>query len=187
MKRNGSMRRLAFLAAAGLLILPAAGPRAAHALSMAEMADASRVFSDMSQKILQAAAGARERTDQANAEMNVLDRGWPGTPPQTREAIGRIESHLQAARERLQDAKQRMSRLSAHYQGGLAKSRKGRRAPSPVETEEDKFVLARYNEAYREAGDRAERSYEQALYALRQAEERLLTLKKKAAGIPPGN
>lgn len=178
---------VAFLAVACLGAATVLSPRQANALTMEDLKTASRSMSDMTQKILQTGAEARGRIDRANAEMDAQDR-VPAAPPEALAATQRIEGHLQAARERLQDAKRQMSRLADRFQRELARSRKGRRTPSPAETEEEKLAMVRFNEAYRESETRAGRSYEQVLLALMQAEERFLALKKKATGgVPPGN
>ncbi|MBI3128564.1 MAG: hypothetical protein HYZ11_13245 [Candidatus Tectomicrobia bacterium] len=184
MNRTGSILAAVFLAAA-CLGAAALAPSRVHALSMAEMKQFSQAMSDMTQRILQTEEAARGQIAQANAEMDAQERG-ASSPPEARAAIGRIEGHLRAAREGLQDAKGQMSRLADLYQRELARSR-GERRGKP-ESEEDKLATVRFNEAYRESESRAGRGYEQALYALMRAEERFLALKKKASGgVPPGN
>jgi uncharacterized protein YukE len=160
-------------------------------MTLPEMLAATEVFAQITQTTLLLAASAKERTDQANAEMDLQSQGPQGarpSPAEVQRAFGRITGHIQAARGHLRQARGQLNRLAAAYQGQLAKTRAGRTAPPKAESEEAKRILARYGEAFREASTRAERGYEQALHVLTQAEERFEALKKaQSAGNAPGN
>ena len=175
------MWKAALLAA---MWLPAAGPHGAHAMTLAELTKASAVFSDMIQKTLQITASAERRIGQANAEMDVQVRGPQLSPEEIQQVFGRVDGHLRTARAHLAEAKGQTRKLVQVYQRQLTKERKGRRAPPAAETEEDRLIMVRYSEAYREAETRSQRAYERAKLALMQAEERFLALKKTAGGSP---
>ncbi|MBI2178782.1 MAG: hypothetical protein HYU38_10685 [Candidatus Tectomicrobia bacterium] len=191
MKRDVWKRKLGLIVAVGLLAVSVDPPQGARAMTLPEMLKASEIFTQVAQAALLFAANAKKQTDQANAEMDLQSQGRQGarpSPAEIQRAFGRIAGHLQAARAHLRQAKGQMSTLAAAYQGQLAKTRPGRAEPPKTESEEEKRILARYNEAYREGATRSERGYEQALHVLTQAEERFEALKKaQGAGNAPGN
>ncbi|OGL65893.1 MAG: hypothetical protein A3J27_02830 [Candidatus Tectomicrobia bacterium RIFCSPLOWO2_12_FULL_69_37] len=184
MPKTGWIGKTALLAAAWLL---AAAPGGACAMTLAELTKASEVFSDMTQKVLQLAGSAGKRTDQANAEMDRA-QGPRLSPEEVQGALGRAGDHLQAARADLQEARREIRQLAFAYQRQLALSRRDSKPQGKPETADEKLILSRYGEAYREAETRSERAYERATLSLGQAEERLKSLKKaKSPAGAPGN
>lgn len=177
MRKAGWMWKTALLAAAWLL---AAAPEGACAMTLAELTKASAVFSDMTQKVLKLAGSAGERTDRASAEMDGA-QGPQLSSEEVQGALGRAEAHLQAARVHLQEARREIRRLAFAYQGQLALSRRDSKPQGKPEPAEEKLILVRFGEAYREAETRSERAYERATLSLGQAEERLKSLKKAKA------